>query len=170
MAPLLRRSWAPRGQTPILIQRTRSRDKASIIGVLSLSPRRRRVGLYFCLLPNENVTAVRLTGFLRQLKQHLCGPAILVWDRLLCHRAIHLQHFLARQAKLRVEYFPPYAPELNPVEYLWSHLKLNHLANYAAADAYDLAVEAEFGLLDIQSDRQLLRSFLEASPLFSRRR
>ncbi len=168
MAPLLRRSWAPRGQTPILIQRTRSRDKASIIGVLSLSPRHQRVGLYFYLLPNANVTTPVLTAFLPQLKRHLRGRLILLWDRLLCHRAKDLHRYLARQTKLQVEYFPPYAPELNPVEYLWSYLKLNRLANYAAADAYALSVEAELGLREIQTSQRLLRSFLKASPLFAR--
>src|SRR3989442_37037 len=46
MAPLVRRTWAPRGQTPILLQRTRSHDKVSVTAVLTVSPRRRRVSLY----------------------------------------------------------------------------------------------------------------------------
>jgi hypothetical protein len=45
MAPLVRRTWAPRGQTPILLRRTRSRDKVSMIATVTVSPRHRRVGL-----------------------------------------------------------------------------------------------------------------------------
>ena len=55
MAPLVRRTWAPRGMTPILAQRTRSRQKVSAIAALTLAPRRRRVGLYFSLYPDANI-------------------------------------------------------------------------------------------------------------------
>ena len=54
MAPLVRRTWAPRGHTPVLMQRGRSRRKVSVIGALVISPRRRRVRAYFSLLPDAN--------------------------------------------------------------------------------------------------------------------
>lgn len=139
MAPLVRRTWAPRGQTPILLQRTRSRDKVSMIATLTVSPWRRYLGLYAALVVNANVNAERLVEFLRTLLRHRRGPMILIWDRLNVHRAGPVKVLERRHPRLHTELLPPYAPELNPVERVWSYLKLNPLANHAAAGAFDLA-------------------------------
>ncbi|UCF69217.1 MAG: hypothetical protein JSV80_08035, partial [Acidobacteriota bacterium] len=56
-------------------------------------------------------------------------------------------------------------PELNPVEYLWSYLKLNPLANWAPHDVDELAVRLDAILNDLHGQQQLLRSFVRASPL-----
>lgn len=167
MAPLLRLTWARRGQTPFIDQRTRAREKVSAIGVLSLSPAGRHVGLYFSLLPNQNVDAEVLASFLTNLLRHLRGHVILVWDRLSCHRARELKQLVTRQPRLHLEYLPPYAPELNPVEQVWCHLKRNPLANLAAQNAAELAVEAQLSLTRMHARPSLLRSFLKATPLFS---
>jgi hypothetical protein len=60
MAPQVRRTWAPRGETPIQRQRTRSRQKVSAAGVVTISPKRRRLGLYVAFYPDQNVTAAVL--------------------------------------------------------------------------------------------------------------
>jgi transposase len=168
MTPLLRRSWAPVGQTPILYQRTRSRQKVSMIAALSISPRRRRVGLYFSLLPNQNVTAVEVIAFLRQLRAHLGRSIIVIWDRLNAHRARLTNAYLCGQRAIRPEFLPPYAPELNPVEIVWSYMKLNPLANLAATDALELSQIADREARAIQDDQSLLPSFIRAGPLFIR--
>ncbi len=165
MTPLVRRTWAPIGRTPILYQRTRARDKVSMIGAITVSPRRRRVGLYFSLLTNQNVTAENLIPFLRQLRIHLGGRFILIWDRLSVHRAALIQEFLAGCQTVWTEFLPPYAPELNPVEGLWGFLKMNPLANLAARDAEGLAGLADQFAADVQCDQILLRSFIKRTPL-----
>lgn len=88
MAPLVRRSWAPVGQTPILYQRGRSHQRVSMIAALTISPGRRRVGLYFSHFENQNVVTDNLTPFLRQLRPQLGSPILIVWDRLNVHRAV----------------------------------------------------------------------------------
>ena len=168
MTPLVRRSWAPRSQTPILHQRTRSRGKVSIIAALTVSPARRRVGLYFSLLANANVTTVPLAAFLRQLSRHIRGPMVVIWDRLTSHRARALRHSLRRIKRFHFEFLPPYAPELNPVEPIWSYLKRNPLANFAPADSAELLRQARKHVRRIQRDQDLLRSFLRSTPLFLR--
>jgi hypothetical protein len=165
MAPLVRRTWAPRGQTPILLQRTRSRDKVSVTAVLTVSPRRRRVGLYAALLVNANVNAERLVEFLRALARHLRGPLVLVWDRLNVHRARLVRDFLRRHPRVHTEFLPPYAPELNPVEGVWGYLKRNPLANHAADNAGDLARTALGHTRHVARRPALLRSFIRASGL-----
>ncbi len=165
MAPLVRRTWAPIGQTPILYQRTGAREKVSIIGAITVSPCRRRVGMYFSLLAGRNVTAESLIPFLRQLRHHIGGRFILIWDRLNVHRAVRMQKFLSGLKTVRVEYLPPYAPELNPVEGLWGYLKMNPLANHAPRDADELAARADWIIHEVQGDTHLLRSFIKKTPL-----
>lgn len=168
MAPLVRRTWAPRGQTPILYQRTRAHDKVSVIGALTLSPRSRRVGLYFTLLPDQNATARHFRRFLAGLRRHLRRPLVVVWDRLAAHRAREVRDALERSGRVHLVFLPPYAPELNPVEMLWSYLKTNPLANHPATDAHRLAVRARRHFQEIRRRPSLLRSFLRATPLFLR--
>jgi transposase len=165
MAPLVRRSWAPKGQTPVFYQRTRYREKVSAIAAITVSPRRRRVGLYFSLLPDHNVTSTDLIRFLRQLRNQLGGRIILVWDRLLAHRSKLMQEFLAGQSAITVEYLPPYAPELNPVEMIWGYLKMNPLANLAAHDIDELYTNAWEATYIVKQNQPLLRSFIKATPL-----
>ncbi len=165
MAPLVRRTWAPRGQTPVLLQRTRSRDKVSMIATLTVSPRRRRVGLYAALVVNANVNGERLVEFLRALLRHLRGPLMVIWDRLGVHRARAVKVFLSRHSRVHTEFLPPYAPELNPAEGVWGYLKLNPLANYAADGAHDLALTALDHTRRIARRPSLLRSFIHASGL-----
>lgn len=165
MAPLVRRTWAPRGRTPELIQRTRSHKKVSIIAALAVSPARDAVRLYFRLYPDRNIKAAEVVEFLRQLMRHLRRPAIVILDRLPAHRSKRVRALLVATPALDMELLPPYAPELNPVEYLWSFLKLNPLANRPFFDLDTLADTARAHTRSLQHDQKLLRSFLAHSPL-----
>lgn len=165
MAPLVRRTWAPRGQTPILRQRTRSRHKVSAAGVVTISPQRRRLGLYVALDPNANITAAVVVDFLRALRHHIRGPLILIWDRLATHRARSTRAFLDRCPQIHPVLLPPYAPELNAVEYFWSYLKGGPLANHAPDDALELARTAVRHARTIAGKQHLLRGFVHAIGL-----
>lgn len=168
MAPVVRRTWAPRGRTPILIQRGRSHQKVSAIAALSIAPRRRRVGLYFSLLADANITADRVIRFVRELRRQLQKPMIIVWDRSNTHRAKIVNRFFARGSTLHRESFPPYAPDLNPVEMIWGHLKGHSMANFAAMDVQTLGRTTRYHATRLRRRKDLLRSFLYATPLFSR--
>ena len=167
MAPLVRRTWAPRGITPILLQKTRSREKVTIVGALSVSPRRHRVGLYFSLRCDQNLTQFWLLDFVKDLKRHIRGPIILVWDRLSVHRAATVRDFLKKSGRMEAELLPPYAPELNPVEGLWAYLKHNPLANWAPELVGHLYLEALEQTRRLQKNQHLLRSFILGTPLSS---
>ena len=94
---------------------------------------------------------------------------ILIWDRLAAHRSGIVQRWLVCHRDVRVEFpGPPYAPELNPVEYLWAYLKRNLLPNLAVTDLDILAGEARRQGRRLQRQEMLLRSFLAHSPLFLR--
>jgi transposase len=165
LAPLVRRTWSPRGETPLFYQRGAHRQKVSIIGALTVSPKRRRVGLYFSLIAELNVDAYWLVAFLTAMARHLRGPVILIWDRLNAHRSSVVQRFLERHPRFHVELLPAYAPELNPVETVWSYLKLNPLANFAPCDVRHLARIATRHTRRLQRRSRLIRRFLDSCPL-----
>src|SRR3989304_2180694 len=124
----VRRPWAPRGHSPVLMQRGRSRSKVSVIGALVISPRRRRVRAYFGLLPDANFDGESILAFVMQLCRALRAALFLIWDRLGAHIGEPVATWLMRNRhRVRAHLLPPYAPELNPVELIWGHTKSNPL-------------------------------------------
>jgi transposase len=166
MGPLVRRSWAPRGHTPVLMQRGRSRRKVSAIGALVISPKRRRVRAYFSIQAEASFDGERILQFLKQLSRTLRVPITLIWDRLQAHLGEPVKGWLAKQRhRIRAELLPAYAPELNPVELIWGYAKTNSLANFAPLEFNDLAMQAHLAVLAIGDDETLLRSFIKHCPL-----
>jgi|HubBroStandDraft_6_1064221.scaffolds.fasta_scaffold523329_1 transposase len=161
LAPTLRRTLAPRGQTPIVACDGR-RDKVSAISAITLSPQQARLGLYFRLLePKENVRAPDVVAFLRQLKQHIPGELTVVWDRSRTHgRSKLVRAYLAQHPEIVTEDFPGYAPELNPDELVWSWTKYGRLCNWAPADAEELWEGVWGELYDLRKQPDLLASFI----------
>lgn len=166
MAPLVRRSWSPCGHTPVLYQRTRAHRKVSVIAALCVPPTRDRVHLYFRLHADANINGELVVGFLRQLHGQLAhDPMVLIWDRLKAHRARPVNTFLHDTGTIRAVFLPPYAPELNPIEYAWGYLKRNPLANYPCFNVLPLADVARHHGRSLQRQEHLLRSFIDHSPL-----
>lgn len=169
MAPLVRRTLAPRGETPVLkhklTHRGRGRDKVSLIAALTLSPQIQRLGLYCSSLVNDHFDNVAVAWFVRQLLRHLRGPVIIVWDRGPMHRGPAIRQLLADHPRLQVEELPAYAPELNPVECLWSYLKWDRLGNFAPKDCQELEQTAWQELQDLQGKQERLRGFWDGSDL-----
>jgi hypothetical protein len=170
MGPLVRRSWQPRGQTPVLRQRGRRLDKVAAVAALCVSPRRDRVRLYSRLHPKAEIGARQVAGLLRQLNQELKQPCVLVWDCLNAHRAKRTRQFAEDSNSLHPFFLPANAPELNPVKYAWGYLKMNPLANQPTFEIEKLAAPAHRHTRSLQSNGLLLRSFPRHSPLFLRPR
>jgi len=133
--PLVRRTLAPKGQTPILTVRGRHRQKVSVMAALTLSPRRGRLGLLFCTRQDGYFQTEHVAAFLRDLHYHIRGRIIVVWDGWKVHGAAAK---LVASSRLETVTLPGYAPELNPVEQLWNRLKWTHLANDAPLDSTTL--------------------------------
>jgi transposase len=129
---------------------------------LCVSPDRREVRLYFQLLVDENFNSVAGWDF------SASSPATftirLVWDRAKIHRDLRVA-VLVEVMQWRQFYFRPYAPELNPVEYVWGYLKTNPLANLACPEVGLLAATGRRHARSLQHKPDLLRSFIRHSPL-----
>jgi transposase len=165
MAPLLQRTWSPRGRTPVLQQRGRHRTKVSAIAAVVLSTHLRRARLYFRLHPNANIQKPKLIAFLRQLRRHTKRAIVIVWDRLNGHRSPEVATY-AQRHRITLELLPAYAPELNPVEYAWSYLKTKPLANFAPHELAELTATTHTSARKIQRRPEIVRSFVNQSPLF----
>lgn len=165
LAPILRRTWAPKGLRPHLIQRAGHRQKISIIGALTLSPQDRKSNLFTHSLPNGTFNSKNVAVFLRELLKHLRGKIIVVWDNGSMHKGDAMRQLLKDYPRLTLEWLPPYAPELNPVEQLWSHLKFGHFANFIPKDINELEDEAFEFLVDVKFRPQTLQSYWSETPL-----
>lgn len=165
MHPTVRRTWAPRGRTPLLRHRTRSYQKISTIGGISISPARYRLGWYLRFHPRLSIRQQQVVHFLRHLLRHLRGEVIVVWDRLRAHRGNQVRHFVQANPRLTLEHLPAYAPELNPEEYGWSYIKGHSLANYCPDELHELETAVHLATDQIKTHQGLLRSFIHASGL-----
>jgi hypothetical protein len=165
MDPTVRRTWGLRAQTPLLRHRLRHWGKVSGIGAVTISPKRRRLGLYLHLYPKANVSQEAVICFLRDLRRHLRGPIVLVWDSWSVHRGQRVRLCLQGQSAIRVEWLPPYAPELNPMDKGWGWMKGHRLANHGLSQIEELT-EAVADAHQVARERQdLLQGFVRATGL-----
>jgi transposase len=163
LQPLVRRTWAPKGQTPIQYSWDRH-DRLSVISAITLAPLRHRFGLYF-RIHSHNINFEDVIAFLTLLHRHLRRKFILVVDRYSAHRkAVRLLQ-AAHPDWFEVEWLPAYAPELNPVEMLWNHTKYADLANFLPQDVHDLHRAVAASIDNTRAQGDLIRSFFQYAGL-----
>jgi transposase len=163
LQPLRRRTWALRGQTPV--QRCWDRyDRLSVLGAITVSPKRRRLDLRFRVW-HENIRTWHVVRFLKQLRQELRRPLVVVLDRLPAHRSAAKQLRQEGYRDIHFEWLPAYAPDLNPVETLWSYTKYSDLANFLPEDQHELRRSVCRSIETQRRRKQLLRSFFHAAQL-----
>ena len=100
-------------------------QKLSVIGGITLE------GLYF-QLHEDSVKAPEVIAFLEDHQHPIEGKFLVIWDGLPAHRSKLVADYLAsKECRVWVKRLPGYAPELNPIEYLWGYAKRYNLANFA---------------------------------------
>jgi transposase len=163
--PVVRRTWAPRGETPVLTHPFRHWERLSVAAALAFRWDGRRCRLFFQTRTGPYSTP-SLIGFLRQLNRHFRGGrVILLWDGLPAHRSRRMREFLTAQHDwLTVERLPAYAPELNPAEPLFGHVKGVDLANHCG-DLPALIAALRNGLARVRRHPNLARAFLQHAGL-----
>jgi transposase len=162
LTPTVRRTWAPRGQTPVVRHWDRH-DRVSAISAVSVSPRRRRLNLYMHLHP-ANLTQGEVCYFLRDLLRHLRGHVFVIWDRGPIHRGAAITQFCRRHPRLHVVELPGYSPELNPDEGVWAYAK-RELANGCPTSTADLFQDLTHVTRTMRRRPALLRACVTASDL-----
>jgi transposase len=150
------------GQTPIVLHRY-SHDRISAISGVAVSPKRFHCTLY-CQLYEDNIHGEEVAAFFRQLLRQVRGHLFILLDNGKIHRGDPVQELLARTSRLHLVPFPAYAPELNPDEGVWNHLK-NILANGrpdTQAELMDLLADE---ICRLASSQRLLRGCIQHSDL-----
>lgn len=163
LQPTVRRTWAPRGKTPMLDCWDRH-DRLSVISALTLSPERKRLGLHFDIF-DHNIVADDFVEFVAHLLRRLGRSITLVLDRWQVHKSgvRRLQRRFGR--RVVVEWLPAYAPELNPDEQVWNHTKYADLANFIPDDVLHLGQSVAASLRETRTNQALLKSFFQKSKL-----
>src|SRR5688572_10754365 len=165
MGPLVRRTWAPRGQTPI-IKVTRPHERISAIGAMTIRRSPIRFGFQFQLLAdNANFKGTSVAAFVRDVRKRLRAPITVIWDECRIHWAWPMKKLLEENPSIEVEALPPYAPELNPVDYVWSYVKYGRLANYCPRDITELRRTVSSELALVAEQPALLRSLFSGTGL-----
>ena len=162
LTPTVRRTWAPIGCTP-LIRHHYANDRLSVISGISVSPTRRRLGL-FGVFFWDNIAQEEVVAFLLEVLRHLRGHVIALLDNGSIHKGAPLRELCRRYPRLHVEYFPGYAPELNPDEAVWALLK-GKLANGRPDDLEELADRLQREFRNVARSQPALRGCIHQSGL-----
>jgi transposase len=167
MAPLVRTSLAPAGETPLLRVRAKHRQKVSVVAALFRSARRGRGRLVHETFVDRYVDDFFYAEFLRErVMRSTRGPVVLLQDNAPLHRgACTLEVMDDFYPRLTVYQFPTYAPELNPTEQLWTWGKDKQLANFVPDDLDQLAIATDYVLEMAEHDQNRIQSFFAAAQL-----
>ena len=153
------RTWAPRGQTPVLQYHFNWKTLSAMAGVTWWN-------FYFRLFPGA-IKSPQVVEFLRHLMRHLPDKLLIIWDGLPSHRSRLVRDFVRQQrGRLWLEFLPAYAPELNPVEYLWSHWKQHELPNFCPSTFAQLSLHARRALKRMRRRPTLVMAFWQQARLF----
>ena len=152
-------TWAPKGETPVLQYSFTWKQLSAVAGISFWN-------IYFKLVQGA-VRAPEVVVFLRALRRHLGDRKLLiVWDRLQAHRSPLVREYVeSQEGAIHLEFLPPYAPELNPVEYLWAHWKHHELANFCPKDYAELTVHARAKLRRTQRRKTLIAAYWKQAEL-----
>jgi len=153
------KTYAPKGQTPVLDE-WQTRDHLSVIGGVTLA------GQVCSLVRPSSLNGLHVIAFLLHLGRVVGDRLLVIWDGSPIHRRAEVQAFVAEAGgKIHLEPLPAYAPDLNPVEWLWKHLKRDELGNVSCLDLEQLHMEIHLALGRARRRRALIRSFFEGAGL-----
>lgn len=117
--------------------------------------------MYFRLLVNHNAHGEDIRDFLDYLTRRVPGPWTVVWNRHNIHsRSSVVQAWLVKHPRVVVEDLPPYDPDGNPDEWVWSWAKYGKLCNLCPNDLEELFDNVLEALEDLKHDQFMLTSFV----------
>lgn len=118
-------------------------------------------------LHDGSIKKQEVLAFLKALKAHLRPPLLIVWDRAKPHRSRLVRDYVdSTNGHINIEFLPAYAPELNPVEFLWAWLKRHALANFCPDTLGELRHNARCKLRSAQHRSAIVASCWAQAELF----
>lgn len=153
------RTWALRGQTPVLHETFNWRS-LSVIGGLAL-------WRFYFQIHKGSIKSPQVIEFLRHLQRYLPGKLLILWDGAPIHRSLLVKNYVASTGKrIVIERLPAYAPELNPTEYVCGHLKTHEIGNLLATQAWELSLAATAALRRMRRRRAIVTACYAQAELW----
>ncbi|WP_376777612.1 IS630 family transposase [Deinococcus rubellus] len=152
----VKQTWALRGQTPVVLGKA-SWDKVSTIGAVTTA------GQFFQQTQHGAFKGPDVICFLQHILTHVPGEVVVVLDNAGIHKSKAVTAFVTGESRLSLQYLPPYAPELNPIELVWAYMKRNILGNFCARTLQELKARLRVGWQRVRYVRlpaRLLHSYL----------
>jgi transposase len=152
------RTWSVRGQTPVVEVPGKRQSISAASAVNS------KGGFWFATFKG-GMNADLFVAMLKTIMRRRRGPLFLVLDSLPAHKAKSVLDYVEKtksKGKLKLYFLPGYAPELNPDELVWSHMKRTGTAKRPLAASEVLQDRVEADLIKIQKNKRLVRSFFKA--------
>ena len=136
LLPMVVRTYAPVGQTPVLREHL-SREHLSVMS--GITPE----GKLLMMEQERSFKGVDVVRFLRHALRQIPGKLLIIWDGSPIHHGEAVRKFLRGGAagRIKLEQLPGYAPELNPDEGIWKHLKCVELKNVCCQSLLELRNE-----------------------------
>lgn len=159
----LKRTWAPRGQTPTIYTSIKRSDRLNLIGALGVTPQGRKVKLHLRTY-RRTLTGDQVIAFLTLGLRRIRGPIVMLWDKHPIHQRRKVQDFLARHPRIYVYDFPTAAPELNPTEFVWNQIS-EYNASSAPHDRIELQTNVSAGIARTRNSQKRLWACIFASDL-----
>lgn len=152
--PAAVRTYAPRGQTPIL--KYPPWEHLSVISAITPE------GKLYTYTQEKAFDGPAIVRFLKHLLHHISGKLLLIWDGLPAHRSQAVKHFLSQGAtqRLHLEQLPPYAPDLNPDEGVWNYLKNVELKNLCCHNLQELRTELAKAIARLRRKSDVILGFI----------
>jgi transposase len=170
LRPPKARTWGRRGITPVVPTSGRGSGRISIAGLACYRPGRRSRLIYRTIThrgrkgERRSFAETDYIALLDAAHQQLGGPIVLIWDNLNTHISAAMRQLIDAREWLTVIRLPPYAPDLNPTEQVWSHLKRG-IGNFAVTGVDQLKAIVKNRLKRIQYRSDLLDNFLAHTGL-----
>lgn len=150
------KTWGVRGQTPV-VERPGQRQSISAASAVNA-----KGGFWFCTYAGA-LNAELFVVLLRKMMRHRKRPVHLVLDGLPAHKKACVREYVAStKGKLTLHFLPGYAPDLNPDELVWSHVKRTGVARRPLKKGEKLEEKITEQLAEIQGQPDLVRSFFDA--------
>ena len=165
LAPTLRRTFAPRGSRPV-VKVSDPHGRISAIGAIAIDSARKHLCVLYHFLPdNANFNSYLVVQFVDRVCCQIKGPLTIVWDSIPIHGSKLMEDYLEKTDRLIVEQFPPYAPELNPIDKVWAYLKYGRLANYTPSTLTDLRMRLISELTELENRQEILAGCIRGAGL-----
>lgn len=157
--PPLGRTYGLKGHTPVVVT-SGQRQRINVISAVTAR------GEFWAATYTGKLNAEAFVAFLQDFMKGRSGTVFLVVDGHPAHKAKVVQRYLqSLEGRLELHFLPPYAPDLNPDEFVWSHMKTNGVSKRPLKKNESMRKRVEEDLANIKKDRKLVRSFFCAASV-----